>query len=104
MEQTTRRIEKHIETTRNELGSNLHELERKVKSVTDWKEQFQKSPLLILSAAFGGGVLVAAMMNSRSGGGDKKAYSRDAAAADPHASTDHQKYKALQTWDNIKGG
>ena len=41
MGQTTHQIEAHIENTREDLGSDLHELERKVKDVTDWKQHFQ---------------------------------------------------------------
>jgi hypothetical protein len=103
MEQTTRQIETHIENTRDELGSNLHELERKVKSVTDWKEQFQKNPMLILSAAFGGGILVASMMSGNRSRRNEGVYSSTVGDSKPHASTDRQSHKALQTWDNIKG-
>jgi hypothetical protein len=103
MEQTAQQIETHIENTRDELGSNLYELERKVKSVTDWKEQFQKNPMLILGAAFSGGVLLASVMSGRRSRRNESVYSGNSGDSKPHASTDHQKYKALQTWDNIKG-
>ena len=65
MGQTTSEIEAHIEHTREDLGSNLHELERKVKSVTDWKQQFQTKPMTMLGVAFGGGVLLATMLGGR---------------------------------------
>jgi len=55
MGEATSQIEAHIENTRADLGSNLQELEQKVKSVTDWKQHFQKSPMTLLGAAFGGG-------------------------------------------------
>jgi Protein of unknown function (DUF3618) len=55
MGQTTNQIEAHIEDTREHLGSNLHELEQKVKSVTDWKQHFQTNPITMLGVAFGGG-------------------------------------------------
>ena len=51
MGQTTHQIEAHIEDTREDLGSNLHELELKVKSVTDWKQHFRTNPMTMLGVA-----------------------------------------------------
>ena len=51
--------------------------------------------MTMLGVAFGGGILLATML----GGKNRK---RDSGSA-PHAGTDHQKGKALETWDNIKG-
>ena len=62
MGETTNQIEAHIEETREHLGSNLRELEGKVKSATDWKYYFRKSPLIMIGAAFGGGLVVATML------------------------------------------
>jgi hypothetical protein len=102
MGQTTHQIEAHIEDTREDLGSNLHELEQKVKSVTDWKQHFQTSPMTMLGVAFGGGILLATMLGGRKNSrGDR--FSSHATGSEPHAGTDHQKHKALETWDNIKG-
>lgn len=100
MGETTNQIAAHIEDTRDDLGSNLRELEQKVKSVTDWKQYFQKSPLTMVGVAFGGGILLASMM-----GGQRRPRSSPsfAAGSEPHAGSDHQKYKAMETWDNIKG-
>jgi Protein of unknown function (DUF3618) len=102
MGQTTHQIEAHIEDTREDLGSNLHELERKVKSVTDWKQHFQTNPMTMLGVAFGGGILLATML-----GGHKKRHREGfaslATGSEPRRGTDHQKHKALETWDNIKG-
>jgi hypothetical protein len=101
MGETTDQIAAHIEDTRDDLGSNLRELEQKVKSVTDWKQHFQKSPLTMVGVAFGGGILLASMMGGKRR--SPRGASVLAADAEPHAGTDHQKYKALETWDNIKG-
>jgi hypothetical protein len=105
MGQTTHQIEAHIENTREDLGSNLHELERKVRGVTDWKQHFQTRPMTMLGVAFGGGILLATTLRGRrkkSGGGERD-ISSHATGSDPHAGTDDQKHKALETWDNIKG-
>jgi hypothetical protein len=98
MGQTTDQIERHIEHTRGALGSNLQELEHKVKSVTDWKQHFQSNPMTMLGVAFGGGILLATMLGGRKH--HRKELLTDSTL---HAGTDHQKTKALETWDNIKG-
>lgn len=104
MGQTTHQIEAHIEHTREDLGSNLYELERKVKSVTDWKHHVKTNPSTMLGLAFGGGVLLATML---SGGGKnrrgERTFVNHVGNPEPHAGTEHQKHKALETWDNIKG-
>ena len=48
-----------------EIGSNLHELEHKVRSVTDWKQHFQSNPMTMLGVALCGGILLATMLNGR---------------------------------------
>jgi hypothetical protein len=72
-----------------------------VKAVTDWRQQFQRSPMTAVAVAFGGGVVLASML-----GGKSRRSARGAASVGshaPHAGTDHQTHKALETWDNIKG-
>jgi hypothetical protein len=103
MGETTHQIEAHIEDTRKDLGSNLHELERKVKSVTDWKQHFQRNPMTMLGVAFGGGILLATILGGRKNRRGERGSSSPAIGSDSHAGTDHQKHKALETWDNIKG-
>jgi hypothetical protein len=104
MGQTTHQIEAHIDSARENLGSNLNELERKVKSVTDWKQHFQTSPMTMLGLAFGGGILLATALGGRNRRGrGARDFSREATGPQPHSGTDHQKFKALETWDNIKG-
>jgi hypothetical protein len=100
MGQTANQIEAHIEHTREDLGSNLDQLESKVKSAADWRHQFREKPALMLGAAFGGGILLATML-----GGRKTHRRREGGypARDPHAGSDTQKHKALETWDNVKG-
>ena len=103
MGQATSQIEAHIENTRADLGSNLHELEQKVNSVTDWKQHFQKNPMTMLGVAFGGGILLATMMGGRKSRRGDHGFANHAGGSETHAGTDHQKHKALETWDNIKG-
>jgi hypothetical protein len=103
MGQTAHQIEAHIESTREDLGSNLHELERKVKSVTDWKQHFQNNPMMLLGVAFGGGILLSSMLGGRKSRQLGSGFSSQAGGSEPLAGTDHQKHKAVETWDNIKG-
>ena len=67
---TAHEIASHIERTRGELGSNIDELERKVKSVADWEYQFQARPMALIGLAFGSGVILASILagGKRSGG------------------------------------
>ncbi len=103
MGQTANEIETHIEHTRQDLGSNLQELEHKVKSVTDWKQHFQNSPMTMIGVAFGGGIVLATMLGGRKGRRRERSFSSQAGNNEPHVGTEHQKDKALETWDNIKG-
>lgn len=59
-------IARHIESARSELGSNLHELENKVRQEADWKTHFERNPMTLIGLAFGGGVLLASMIGGSS--------------------------------------
>ena len=61
MGQTGDEIEGHIRSTREELRSNLQELEGRVKSAVDWRERFRRNPALGVGLAAGGGFLLAAL-------------------------------------------
>jgi hypothetical protein len=102
MGEATREIEAHIAETRTDLGSNLQELEQKMKSVTDWKQHFQKNPMKLLGVAFGGGILLATILGGGKRSGRERRFSNPT-SSEPHGGTDHQKHKALETWDNIRG-
>jgi hypothetical protein len=97
MGQTVQQVEAHIGTTRQQLGSNLEELERKIDGMTDWRQHFQVRPFTVLGVAFAGGVVLAVSLRSRS------ARRRYSSSSEPHVGTAAQKYHALRTWDNIKG-
>ena len=65
MSETTADIQAHIRETREDLKANMDELGQKVKSATDWRQHYDKSPGLFLAAALGGGLLVAFATSSR---------------------------------------
>lgn len=58
MAQSSEQIASHIEGTRQALGSNVEELERKFKNATDWRQQLEERPLTWLGAALLGGALL----------------------------------------------
>jgi hypothetical protein len=100
MGETKSQIENYIDEKRDDLGTNLKKLEAKVKSVTDWRQQFQKNPLTAVGIAFGGGIVLASLLAGKSRRGSRN---HSDGPPTPHAGTDHQTHKALETWDNIKG-
>jgi hypothetical protein len=51
-------IRNEIEYKRQQLGSNLQELEVRVKRATDWRVQFEERPLVFLGIAFAVGLLL----------------------------------------------
>jgi hypothetical protein len=57
--ETSGEIETHIRDARDDLSANLSELEQKVKTMTDWRQQYQKSSGTFLAVAAGAGVLLA---------------------------------------------
>jgi len=103
MGETTNQIEAHIENERYDLGANLKELEAKVKSVTDWREQFRHNPTVLLGLAFGGGVLLAARRGGHSRHRNRRFSSEVSPVSTPPAPIGGQKQKVLETLDNIKG-
>jgi hypothetical protein len=98
MAQTVEQIEAHIDRTREALGSNFHELGRRVDAATDWREHFRANPGLFMGAAFVGGLALAGMLRK------SEARRRDnnsgmAAFAANIATTGDQ---ALDVWSAVK--
>ena len=103
MVETTHQIETYIENKREDLGSNVRELEHKLKSVTDWRQQFQKHPMTLVAVAFGGGIVLAGMLGGQRRRRRVASLSDSSAGNTVQSGTDRQKHQALETWDNIKG-
>ena len=66
----------------------MNELEDKISSVTDWKDNFRSHPVPILGLAFGGGVLLAALVSKR-----KKS---------SHSIASNSTHQAADIWDNVR--
>jgi hypothetical protein len=102
MGKTPDQIETHIETKRGDLRSNLEELEDKVKSVTDWRQQFRSNPGLMLSLAFGGGMLLAGVLR-RARPRAHLGVNAEPARARQAPRLDDRKAQIRHVWDEIQG-
>jgi Protein of unknown function (DUF3618) len=96
---TIPQIEAHIDRAREQLGSNLHELERRVDAATDWREQFRKRPYAFLGAAALGGAAVAAILRNAGSGSGHSAGIADSESVRPAYSSSGQ---MLDAWDVVK--
>lgn len=65
MGERSNQIEREIEATRNNLGENLGELQKRVKAAIDWRVQVEERPGTMLALAFGGGILISALFPAR---------------------------------------
>lgn len=101
---TSQQIEAHIEQTRAALGSNLDELEQKVRAATDWRHHFRTKPKILLGIAFGGGVVLSALFGGRNNRRQKRLLSKSSAGPDPGAeSARREEVGVRQTRDIIRG-
>ncbi len=57
MSETPDEIRNHVEEVHHRLAQDLNALQYRVKTVTDWRWQFQRHPWPILGAAFGAALL-----------------------------------------------
>lgn len=78
MDESPDQIENHIRSTRRTLGSNLEELENRVKDATDWRVQFGRHPAAFLGTAFAVGALLSIGFSGR------RPPQHEAAATRPH--------------------
>ncbi len=62
---TADQIEAGIDQKRDDLKSNLEELESRVKSAADWRTQFERHPVGMVAAAVVGGMLLASLLGKR---------------------------------------
>lgn len=62
MGETTDRIVDYIDHEREHLGSNLRELEGKVKSTADWRTHFRRHPFLAAGLGVGCGIIAGSLL------------------------------------------
>jgi hypothetical protein len=65
MDSTVEQLEAEIDRTREHLGADLHELERKVDSAMDWRRYYEARMVPVLSVAFASGVALAFLAGHR---------------------------------------
>ncbi len=65
MGETTDQIAIEIDQTRDDLKSNLEELETRAKAAADWRSHFRRHPGPLVLAALVGGALLSAMIGKR---------------------------------------
>lgn len=100
MGQTTDEIENQLEGKREDLKSNIQELETRVKTATDWRHYFAEHSGTMIAAAFGGGIVLAAMLGGRSNG---TLLSQAGASSEPARPwTRGTKHEVLENLDSIK--
>ena len=99
MGQTTDQIEHQIENKREDLKTNLEELQTRVKTATDWRHYFAEHTGTMIAAAFGGGVLLAAMVSGR---GTRASLSQAGASEPERPWRAGTKHEVLENVDSIK--
>jgi Protein of unknown function (DUF3618) len=101
MGQTVDQIEAGIERSRDELGANIHELERRVDKATDWHEQFRLRPFAFLGAAAVGGAVASSLLRRKP---IAPAFVAGIPAASMRSSerVTWQRNHGSDVWDNVK--
>jgi len=94
MGQASDEIESQIQSTREDLRANLDELEGRVKSAVDWREQYRRNPALALGLALAGGFLLAGLTTRASG--------RTGTRHDSAAHGVPRRRHLRHVWDNVQ--
>jgi hypothetical protein len=101
MDEAADKIAADIDRTRERLGLNIQELERRVETATDWREQFRTRPHVFLGGAFVAGAVVAATLRRTSvQQASRPQTAHLGSASDGRVSTQAQ---AFELWNDIKG-
>ena len=59
MNKTSDQIAADLRLKRQAFHASVEELQAKLKSVTDWRQQFEQHPVMMIAAAMGAGALLA---------------------------------------------
>jgi hypothetical protein len=101
MGESTDQITRHIEEKKEDLRSNLRELEDRVKSAVDWRRHFRRNPAVGLGVGVAGGLLLAGLIG---GSGQRRPRVRSPAhAARPAARNEGRgaRGQILHAWENL---
>jgi hypothetical protein len=64
LEPESERIERHIEETREHLGRNINEIEDRIRTTLDWREHYNRNPMLVLGIVCGATAALTAWLSS----------------------------------------
>ena len=67
MDEKSSEIIDEIETSRQKLGENLHDLESRVRVATNWRTYYERHPYLFIGSAVGGGILLSGILRGGRG-------------------------------------
>ena len=112
MGESTQQLEWNIAAERQELGRNLHALERKANALKDWRTYYRQHPMAVVAVAFGGAMMVGLLARNRSRMQSTSTfgtYENDYPTPDPSprrvsnvaASTSRLRREVGTTWDHI---
>lgn len=101
MNKSSEQIAADIEDKRHALHVNVAELRAKVSAFTDWRQQFERHPGMMLGVAIGAGAMLA-LARGRRARYRGEAVSTDAARRAPQSSEGRQKSVADQIWEPVK--
>lgn len=99
MDETTEQIETVIESKRDDLQSNFEELEGRVRSMADWRQQFRRHPGAMLGAVFGAGLLLASLTRRQGGAASGGSTGNTPQWERPRSAG---KERMLRAWDDIQ--
>ena len=102
MDQTADQITHNILSKRDDLRSNLEELEGKVKSVTDWRRHFEKHTGTMIVAAFASGALVSILSSSRNGRGGTRPLGAAGTTETSSGGDSPTRNELLAKWNSMK--
>jgi hypothetical protein len=103
MGQTADQLEHRIENAREDLKTNLEELESRVKSAADWRHHYRQHTGVVLAAAFGAGALLAMLAEKRRArDGETTTPASLSSSAEASRTVSQAKQEVLQHWHSIR--
>jgi hypothetical protein len=100
VDQDTSQIERDIARERQDLGHNLHELERLARQLADWRTYYRRNPLWFLGGAIGAGMILGAVA-TRSDADVYEPDPHEVAPAAPHGIRSRAGRRADETWERV---
>lgn len=105
-----------VQETKDQVQEKVEQVQQSVKDAADWRQQFDKRPMVGLGVAFGGGFLLAGIMGGGSKKNDDKSQNRGYSYLPQYQNPQYQAYgrggpsgadvgrqHVSSTFDNMKG-